>query len=150
MAQETQYCSLRYILGTVYSGNTEASEISPVRSSANIHLKSPLSLPELQSLLRRPGSHTNGSRLNHVADGKSLYRLILGSAARAIRTSDRLDVTSSLLVATAVIQYQSMYFLRSPSNASKDRGVVILGCALLNHDGRILQVLEIRNLSKII
>lgn len=29
MAQETQYCSLRYILGTVYSGNTEASEISP-------------------------------------------------------------------------------------------------------------------------
>jgi hypothetical protein len=31
MAQETQYCSLRYILGTVYSGNTEASEISPVK-----------------------------------------------------------------------------------------------------------------------
>ena len=29
MAQETQYCSLRYILGTVYSANTEASEISP-------------------------------------------------------------------------------------------------------------------------
>jgi len=29
MAQETQYCSLRYILGTVYSGNTDASEISP-------------------------------------------------------------------------------------------------------------------------
>jgi hypothetical protein len=31
MAQETQYCSLRYILGTVYSGNTDASEISPRR-----------------------------------------------------------------------------------------------------------------------
>ena len=30
MAQETQYCSLRYILGTVYSEKTEASEISPV------------------------------------------------------------------------------------------------------------------------
>ena len=29
MAQETQYCSLRYILGTVYSAKTEASEISP-------------------------------------------------------------------------------------------------------------------------
>jgi hypothetical protein len=29
IAQETQYCSLRYILGTVYSGNTDASEISP-------------------------------------------------------------------------------------------------------------------------
>lgn len=31
MAQETQYCSLRYILGTVYSANTEASEISPAK-----------------------------------------------------------------------------------------------------------------------
>lgn len=30
MAQETQYCSFRYILGTAYSGNTDASEMSPV------------------------------------------------------------------------------------------------------------------------
>ena len=30
IAQETQYCNLRYILGTVYSEKTEASEISPV------------------------------------------------------------------------------------------------------------------------
>jgi hypothetical protein len=29
MAQETQYWSFKYILGTVYSGKTEASEISP-------------------------------------------------------------------------------------------------------------------------
>jgi hypothetical protein len=29
MAQDTQYWSFRYILGTVYSGKTEASEISP-------------------------------------------------------------------------------------------------------------------------
>jgi hypothetical protein len=29
MAQETQYWSFRYILGTVYSGKTEASEMSP-------------------------------------------------------------------------------------------------------------------------
>ena len=29
MAQETQYCSFRYILGTVYSAKTEASEMSP-------------------------------------------------------------------------------------------------------------------------
>jgi len=28
MAQETQYCSFRYIFGTVYSEKTEASEIS--------------------------------------------------------------------------------------------------------------------------
>lgn len=31
MAQETQYWSLRYILGTEYSAKTEASEMSPVR-----------------------------------------------------------------------------------------------------------------------
>lgn len=30
MAQETQYWSFRYIFGTLYSGKTEASEISPV------------------------------------------------------------------------------------------------------------------------
>lgn len=29
IAHETQYWSLRYILGTVYSGKTDASEISP-------------------------------------------------------------------------------------------------------------------------
>lgn len=29
MAQETQYWSFRYILGTAYSAKTEASEISP-------------------------------------------------------------------------------------------------------------------------
>jgi hypothetical protein len=33
MAHETQYWSFRYILGTVYSGKTEASEISPARVS---------------------------------------------------------------------------------------------------------------------
>ena len=32
MAQETQYWSFRYILGTLYSGKTEASEISPAFS----------------------------------------------------------------------------------------------------------------------
>jgi hypothetical protein len=31
MAHETQYWSFKYILGTVYSGKTEASEISPVQ-----------------------------------------------------------------------------------------------------------------------
>lgn len=39
MAQETQYCSLRYILGTVYSGKTEASEISPADCQRIVHSK---------------------------------------------------------------------------------------------------------------
>lgn len=33
MAQETQYWSFKYIFGTVYSGKTEASDISPVDHS---------------------------------------------------------------------------------------------------------------------
>jgi hypothetical protein len=36
MAQETQYCSLRYILGTVYSANTEASEISRIAADSTM------------------------------------------------------------------------------------------------------------------
>jgi len=36
MAQETQYCNFRYILGTVYSGNTEASEISLIAADSTI------------------------------------------------------------------------------------------------------------------
>ena len=39
MAQETQYWSLRYILGTAYSGKTEASEISPTRPSKYVRTK---------------------------------------------------------------------------------------------------------------
>ena len=46
---------------------------------------------------------TNSGTLNHVADSESLYRLILWCAARAVGAADWLDVTSSLLVATAVI-----------------------------------------------
>lgn len=46
---------------------------------------------------------TNSSTLNHVPDGKSLYRLVLWGATRAVGAADRLDVTSSLLVATAVV-----------------------------------------------
>jgi hypothetical protein len=50
MAQETQYCNLRYILGTVYSGNTEASEISPVKLNVSIfskYRKQPSILPAI-------------------------------------------------------------------------------------------------------
>lgn len=45
--------------------------------------------------------HTDGGRLNHVADGKSLDGLVLGSASRAVGAANGLDVASALLV-TAV------------------------------------------------
>lgn len=44
---------------------------------------------------------TNSSRLNHVADGESLDRLVLGGASRAVAASDGLDVATALLVSAA-------------------------------------------------
>ena len=45
---------------------------------------------------------TNGSRLNHVADGEALDGLVLGRASRAVAAADGLDVAAALLVAAAV------------------------------------------------
>lgn len=56
---------------------------------------------------------TDGSRLNHVADGESLDRLILGSASRAVAAADGLGVAAALLVAAAV------NMLASNSHASR-------------------------------
>lgn len=92
IAQETQYCSLRYILGTVYSANTEASEISPdgEKMFSSIGL-------EGKSACRSPGSRirTDSCRLDHVADGEPLDGLILGSASRAVAAPDGVDVAAA-------------------------------------------------------
>ena len=47
------------------------------------------------------GLRTDGGRLDHVADRESLDCLVLRGAARAVRASDRLDVPTTLLVASA-------------------------------------------------
>ena len=47
--------------------------------------------------------HTGSSRLDHVADGEALDRLILGSASRAVGAADGLDVAATLLVAAVVL-----------------------------------------------
>lgn len=49
------------------------------------------------------GRRTDGGRLDHVADGESLDRLILGSASRAVGAADGLDVAATLLVTAAVL-----------------------------------------------
>ena len=41
MAQETQYCSFKYIFGTAYSAKTEASEISPEHDNVSVQLAIP-------------------------------------------------------------------------------------------------------------
>lgn len=47
--------------------------------------------------------HTNGSRLDHVADGESLDGLVLGRASRAVAATDGLGVAAALLVAAVVL-----------------------------------------------
>lgn len=47
-------------------------------------------------------ARTDGSRLNHVADGEPLDGLVLGSAAGAVGAAHRLDVAAAVLVATAI------------------------------------------------
>lgn len=47
------------------------------------------------------GKRTNGSRLDHVADGEALDGLVLGRASRAVAAADGLDVAAALLVAAA-------------------------------------------------
>lgn len=49
----------------------------------------------------RRDRRTDGSGLNHVADGEALDGLILGSASRAVAAADGLGVAAALLVAAA-------------------------------------------------
>jgi hypothetical protein len=49
-------------------------------------------------------ARTDGGRLHHVADGKSLDCLVLGRASGAVRATDRVDVTTTLLVATTIAE----------------------------------------------
>ena len=71
---------------------------------------------------------TNGSTLNHVADCKSLYRLVLWCTSRAIGASNGLDVSSSLLIATAVVDVLVLGF-EVPDFGVGD----VLGCSLFDH-----------------
>ena len=50
----------------------------------------------------RSVERTDGSGLNHVADGESLDGLVLGGAARAVGAAHGLDVAAAVLVATAI------------------------------------------------
>lgn len=150
MAQETQYCSLRYILGTVYSWKTEASEISPVGGSEKLACLVPGRRKAARAAAVCRGdrrdleleseavcvqgmsgcSRTNSSRLNHVADGEALDGLVLGRASRAVGAADGLDVAATLLVATATERVLSVLLIAMQSNDEDDR---LLGLSLLRH-----------------
>ena len=44
----------------------------------------------------------NGGALNHVTDGEPLNSLVLCNASRAVRATNELDVTPTLLVAPVI------------------------------------------------
>lgn len=72
-----------------------------VNSTGNAVLK--LQVHFWYSILRINGcitDITDSSGLHHITDGKSLNRLVLGSASRAVGAADGLDMTTALLVAT--------------------------------------------------
>lgn len=73
----------------MYSEKTDASEISPAGGQK---------LYSGGEVTKR----TDGSGLDHVADGETLDCLILGGASRAVAAANGLDVAAALLVATAV------------------------------------------------
>jgi hypothetical protein len=110
MAQEMQYWSFRYILGTAYSAKTEASEISPARVWLVVEFGRDQEQRGgardcgkcLLNVGVRRNRRTDSSRLDHVADGESLHGLVLRNASRAVGAADGLDVATTLLVATAV------------------------------------------------
>jgi hypothetical protein len=112
MAQETQYWSFKYIFGTLYSGKTEASEISPVFDHvrkfglpckpyvlSNLYSDSISISLTIQE--RRSCRRTDSGRLDHVTDGESLDCLIFWRASRTVTASNWVDVTTSGLVTSA-------------------------------------------------
>lgn len=73
---------------------------------------------------------TNGSRLNHVADGESLDGLVLGRASRAVGAADGVDVAAALLVAAVVLSLLDHFggfleILRDGSQEGVGRGLEI-------------------------
>jgi hypothetical protein len=119
----------------VYSGKTEASEISPVQVVSSYppeHTGGALLDRSEAGLSER----TDGSRLDHVADGESLDRLVLGCASRAVGAADGLDVAATLLVTAAVVVLVLHVPPYSPFR------YCILGRSLLDHVGLILTIRE--------
>ena len=58
---------------------------------------------------------TDGGRLDHVTDGESLDRLVLGGAPRAVGATDGLDMAATVLVTAAVVLLASPLASFAPS-----------------------------------
>jgi hypothetical protein len=86
----------------VHLGDSVLGEDGGIRDITCVLLVLHCLSPPLCSVVWRNASvivrRTDGSRLDHVADGESLDCLVLGCASRAVGATDRLDVAATLLV----------------------------------------------------
>jgi hypothetical protein len=88
-----------------------------------------LGLRWAERILRNWSERTDGGGLDHVSDCESLYGLVFGSAAGAVRTADGLDVAAALIQVSA-------------SNHDRmkrtDLLVASIGRSLLDHVGGVV------------
>jgi hypothetical protein len=101
-----------------------------------------------------PGSRTDGSRLNHVADGEPLDSLVLGSATGAVGAAHGLDVAAAVLVATAkesislTFHIQTIFEVQSPLSQVPQRASVgrvefaCVVCAYIASVGVIAEIMS--------
>ena len=114
MAQETQYCNFKYILGTAYSGKTDASEISPYDRAGTL-------VWGYTGLL--PNWATKGDGIRIAADSTILRIVNLFIALSFgvhLEQLEQFDVATTFLIATAArtrsafpiqnIRYKALYF----------------------------------------
>jgi len=81
---------------------------------------------------RSEGERTNGSRLDHVADGESLDRLVLWCTSGAVGAANWVHMSTSLLVTSTTdrISVEVLYRLLQTREIA---GLIVLGSALLDH-----------------
>lgn len=138
IAHETQYWSFKYIFGTAYSANTEASEISPIH-------RCPLSFLFFHNNAfqncRSPREHRvlqpyNGWYIRIAADSTMLRMvnllIALSLGVHREQLEHRIGLTWPRPFLLRPLQ-GCQYF----SNNSGIASVIILGCSLLDHVGRL-------------
>jgi hypothetical protein len=139
IAQETQYWSLRYILGTVYSGKTEASEISPGERVSLSIFSSPGFAAQGPNFHRGCGGGGGGVNVRIAADS-TILRMVnlliaLSLGVHREQLEQRIGLTWPRPFLLRPLRFCQLAIL-SGRNSGEDR---ILGSSLLDHVGLILQ-----------
>lgn len=95
------YCSIPAAVEKSTNSSLRYS-IQSIRSSSSSNNRRRAVERKWDFAVIRSVERTDGSGLNHVADGESLDGLVLGGAARAVGAAHGLDVAAAVLVATAI------------------------------------------------